>query len=80
MTKKSKSKIQLYVSVKVREFPEAIGMSQETLAIKINRSRTFISNRENLNNAQAFNFNTVNEIALVLKRSPKDFLPEEPLS
>jgi transcriptional regulator with XRE-family HTH domain len=80
MTKKSKSKIQLYVSVKVREFREEIGMSQETLAIKINRSRTFISNRENLNNAQAFNFNTVNEIALVLKRSPKDFLPEEPLS
>ena len=80
MTKKSKSKIQLYVSVKVREFREEIGMSQETLAMKINRSRTFISNRENLNNAQAFNFNTVNEIALVLKRSPKDFLPEEPLS
>lgn len=78
MVQKGKSKIQKYVSEKVREFREELGMSQETLAIKINRSRTFISNRENLNSDRAFNFNTLNDIALVLKRSPKDFLPENP--
>ena len=49
---KEKSNIQKYVSLKVKEFRESTGLTQEQFAEKLNRSRTFISNRENPNSRE----------------------------
>ena len=43
----------------------------------IANTRTFISNFEN--GPKKYNINQLNKIAKVLKCSPKDFLPQDPL-
>lgn len=79
MGQKRKSKIQLFVSQKVRELREENALTQEQFAEKINRSRSFVANRENLYSKEAFNMDILNEIAKVFKVSPKYFMPEEGL-
>lgn len=76
---KEKSKIQLFVSQKVRELRESNALTQEEFAERINRSRSFVANRENLYSSQAFNMDILNEIAKVFKVSPKHFMPDEGL-
>ncbi len=79
MGQKRKSKIQLFVSQKVRELREENALTQEQFAEKINRSRSFVANRENLYSKEAFNMDILNEIAKVFKVSPKYFMPDEGL-
>ena len=79
MKSKGKSKIQLFVSQKVRELRENNALTQEQFGEKINRSRSFVANRENLYTKQAFNIDILNDIAKVFKISPKYFMPEEGL-
>lgn len=77
--KKEKSKIQLFVSQKVRELRENNALTQEQFAERINRSRSFIANRENLYTNQAFNIDILNEIANEFGVSPKYFMPDKGL-
>lgn len=79
MRNKEKSNIQKYVSLKVKEFRESTGLTQEQFAERLNRSRTFISNRENPNSSEAFSFEFLNEIANEFKMSPKFFMPDKGL-
>ena len=62
-----KTEIDLYVIAKVRE----------SLSYTLGYTRTFISNFEN--GPKKYNINQLNKIAKVLKCSPKDFLPQDPL-
>lgn len=79
MRPKKKSKIQLFVSQKVRELRDQNGLTQEQFAERINRSREFLANRENLNSGMAFNLNMINIIAKEFNISPKYFMPDEGL-
>jgi len=79
MNKREKSNIQKYVSLKVKEFRESAGLTQEQFAERLNRSRTFISNRENPNSNESFSFEFLNEIANEFSISPKFFMPDEGL-
>ena len=79
MRNKEKSNIQKYVSLKVKEFRESTGLTQEQFAERLNRSRTFISNRENPNSSEAFSFEFLNEIANEFDMSPKLFMPDKGL-
>ena len=74
-----KSRIQLFVSQKVREIRELNGLTQEQFAERIKRSREFFANRENPNTGMAFNLDMINTIAKEFKISPKYFMPDEGL-
>lgn len=50
-----KSKIEIYVGLKVREFRKKKDWTQQYLADVLNLSNTFIANRENPNEDDAFN-------------------------
>lgn len=79
MRNKEKSQIQKFISLKVKEFRESTGLTQEQFAEKLNRSRTFISNRENPNSNEAFSLEFLNEIANLFDVSPKYFMPDKGL-
>lgn len=79
MKKKDKSKIQVYISLQVKEFRESIGLTQEQFSERLSRSRTFISNRENPYSKEAFSFEFLNEIANEFNISPKYFMPDKGL-
>lgn len=79
MKNKEKSIIQKYVGLKVKEFRETTGLTQEQFAERLKRSRTFISNRENPNSGEAFSFEFLNEIANEFDMSPKFFMPDKGL-
>lgn len=72
-----RTKVDLYVIEKVRERRILMGYTQEALSYALDYSRTFISQFEN--GSQKYNVYHLNQIAGVLKCSPKDFLPDTPL-
>ena len=72
-----KTEIDLYVIAKVREYRLKVKHTQESLSYTLGYTRTFISNFEN--GPKKYNINQLNKIAKVLKCSPKDFLPQDPL-
>ena len=69
--------IDLFVIQKVIEKREARDMTQEALSIELNYSMSYINKFEK--GKKKFNISHLNEIAKILKCSPKDFLPEDPL-
>lgn len=79
MRPKEKSKIQLFVSQKVREFRNELALTQEQFAETIGCSRGYFAMRENSNTGVAFNLETINTIAKKFKISPKYFIPDEGL-
>ena len=72
-----RNKVDLYVIDKVRERRLEKGYTQEALSYALIYSRTFISQFEIGN--QKYNVHHLNQIANILKCSPRDFLPENPL-
>ena len=58
---------------------DASDKARITLADYINVSRGFIGDVENPKRRAKYNLHLINEIAKVLKCSPRDFLPPEPL-
>ena len=56
-----------------------MGISQAALADYINVSRGIIGDVENPKRRAKYNLQLINEIAKVIKCSPRDFLPPEPL-
>jgi len=69
--------IDLYVISKVKERREACNMTQEALSIALNYSNGYLNKFEK--GKKKFNISHLNEIAKILKCSPKDFLPDKPL-
>lgn len=67
-----------YIVDKVREIREEKDLSQKDLSYAVNKSKNFISKREN--GTEKYNIVHINEIARVLGCSPKDFLPEKPFN
>ena len=75
-----KSKIEFYTIEKVIEFrKKANNMSIRYFADCLNVSHTFIIEIEKQETNAAYNLDHLNEIAKILKCSPRDFLPEKPL-
>ena len=77
MPKKNKTKIQLFVSQKVKELREEHNLTQEEFAEKIGCSRSSYAGRENPNSDEAFNLEAINTISKIFDISPKYFLPDK---
>lgn len=71
--------IEEYVIDEVKRRRTELGISQAALADYINVSRGFIGAVENPKQRAKYNLQLINEIAKVLKCSPRDLLPPEPL-
>ena len=68
------SKSRGFSSVKKRR--KELNLTQEQLADEVGFSNTFISERES--GIKRYNISHLNKLAIALKCSPKDFLPNEP--
>jgi len=79
MSKPSTSPIEQYIIDKVREKRVKLNISQAELAHQLDVSEGFIGNVESSNFRAKYNVNHINAIAKVLKCSPRDFWPKEPL-
>jgi len=71
--------IELYIIKEVKKRRIAKGFSQFTLSEKLNMNSSFVSHVESTNRRAKYNLNHLNELAIALECSPKDFWPEEPL-
>ena len=77
-----RTQIEQYIIDRIRERREVMGITQENLAFSLGfESQGYISKIEstNPNYDDSYNVNHLNEIAKILKCSPKDFWPEIPL-
>ena len=80
MTKNNKTEIEQYVIDKIKEVRIQKGFSQDDLAVFLDTSRGFIGQVESPNHTSKYNLNHINRLAIELKCSPKDFLPQKPFS
>ncbi|UKJ07084.1 helix-turn-helix domain-containing protein [Solitalea lacus] len=78
-TKNNIDPIEQYVIDAVRERRELLKISQAELARQLNYSEGFIGNIENPKYRAKYNLKHLNMIAKILKCSPRDFLPVEPI-
>lgn len=74
-----KSKIDLYIISQVKAKRELEDIQQDDIAIHLNVSPGFISHVESPYQRAKYNTTHLNELAKLLKCSPKDFWPEKPL-
>ena len=79
MSKSPKTDFELYIINKVKEKRVELNLSQDDIAIMINTDRSFVGQVESRNNPAKYNLNHLNQLAIELKCSPKDFMPEKPL-
>jgi transcriptional regulator with XRE-family HTH domain len=80
MTKNNKTEIEQFVIDKIKEIRIQKGFSQDDIAVFLNKSRGFIGQVESPNHSSKYNLNHINKLAIELKCSPKDFLPENAFS
>ncbi len=71
------SKIEAYIINKVKEKRKEKGFSQIALSQKLGLSDSFISHVESQTRRAKYNLNHLNEIAITLECSPKDFWPDQ---
>lgn len=71
-----KTPIDLYVIEQVRKRREALNVSQESLSDILRYKGNFIGERES--GVKVYNIVHLNRLAIALKCSVKDFLPDEP--
>jgi len=74
------SKVESYIIDKVREKRKEKNLSQIALSQKLGLSESFISHVESTTRRAKYNVNHLNDLALILECSPKDFWPEKPIS
>jgi transcriptional regulator with XRE-family HTH domain len=79
MSAKLKSDIEAYVINRVKERREALNIAQSELAVELNVSDGFIGQVESSKSASKYNLNHLNKLAIILRCSIKDFMPDEPL-
>nr|AOE07259.1 putative transcriptional regulator [uncultured bacterium] len=75
----SLEEIEKYIILKVKKIRESKGVNQENLSMAIGKNISFISQIEAPSKKSKYNIIHLNLIAKVLKCSPKDFWPDEPL-
>jgi transcriptional regulator with XRE-family HTH domain len=80
MAKALLTPIEQYVINVVKRKREERGWSQKELAYEMNLSISYIGDLESTKERAKYNLNHINELAKVFECSPKDFLPEKPLS
>ena len=68
--------MRLFVIESVKKRRKELNLTQEQLADEVGFSNTFISERES--GIKRYNISHLNKLAIALKCSPKDFLPNEP--
>ena len=73
-----KSKIELYTIEKVKERREQLDMKLTYFADCMNMSHQFISKIEDCDTDKAYNLDHLNDIAVILECSIKDFFPDKP--
>lgn len=74
-----KNKIDWYIINQVKEIRIARGIQQDDIAIHLNVTNGFIGQIESPNYRSKYNSSHLNELAKLLKCSPKDFWPEKPI-
>lgn len=74
------SKIEAHTIKRVKEMRIEAGLSQIDLSQKLGLSDSFISHVETPRRRAKYNINHLNALAKIFKCSPRDFLPEKPLS
>lgn len=74
-----KTSIEQFVIDKVKEKRISLGISQAELAFRLNLSNGFIGKVESTKYNSKYNLNHINNLAIILQCSPKDFFPEKPL-
>lgn len=72
-----KSRIDQYVIGQVKVLREEKGLSQADLAFELGVSIGFIGQVESPRYAAHYNLKHLNELARILKCSPKDFMPKK---
>jgi transcriptional regulator with XRE-family HTH domain len=73
------TKIEKYIIEKVKERRIELGITQIALSQKLNMSDSFVGHVENPNRRAKYNVNHINNLARVLKCSPREFWPEKPI-
>ena len=80
MPKKNlKSKIDWFIINQVKQLRVSLNLEQDDIAIHLNVSNGFIGQIESPNFRAKYNNKHLNELAKLLRCSPKDFFPEKPL-
>ena len=79
MKKPEISDIEKFVIAKVKEKRIKMKLSQAELAYELDVSVGFIGNVESPKYRAKYNLKHLNDLAEILKCSPRDFLPKEPL-
>jgi transcriptional regulator with XRE-family HTH domain len=74
-----KSKVDLYLINKVKEYRLARKLSQTHIAVQLGVSVGFIGHIESPKFVAKYNTSHLNELAKLFKCSPKDFWPEKAL-
>jgi transcriptional regulator with XRE-family HTH domain len=80
MKRAGKSKFDLAVINRVKEVREAKGFTQDDLAEFLDTSPGYIGQVESPSTRSKYNLNHLNRLALEMKCSPRDFLPEDPFA
>ncbi len=73
-----KSQIEIYTMQKVKERRLQLEISQRYLADYLNIHHSYVSLVEDMDSDAAYNLDHLNEIAIVLECSVKDFIPDKP--
>lgn len=74
-----KNRIDWFIVNQVKEKRTALDLDQGDIALHLNVSNGFIGQIESPNYRAKYNNQHLNELAKLLKCSPKDFMPEKPL-
>ena len=74
-----KSKIDLYIIEQVKNRRNYLDIHQDDLAIHLDVSPSYISHIESPYQRAKYNSIQLNELARLLKCSPRDFWPDKPL-
>jgi transcriptional regulator with XRE-family HTH domain len=73
-----KSKIDIFVIDRVKEKRIERNLSQADLAFELGMSVGFIGKVESSKYSSHYNLRHLNDLAVILKCSPQDFLPKKP--
>jgi len=71
-----KTKFELAVIDKVKAMRISKNLSQDDIAVIINKSRGFVGQIESPNSGSKYNLNHLNLLAKGMNCSPKDFMPD----
>jgi hypothetical protein len=77
--KKMKTKLDLYISDKVKEKRIAKGLSLEAFGYAVNLSQSFVAHCENFRLDKKYNINHIHTIARFFECSLYDFIPPYPI-